>query len=100
LELPLTGPYGYYDAPPYDCAPYGYYGQNGLRVVSSLELAPGFMARQTSTGTSTIISILNMATTAQDHTPATDPKRASLSVRLPTSKENEVRDGRGHVGKR
>jgi hypothetical protein len=63
--------------------------QNGLRVVSSLELAPGFMARQTSTGTSTIISILNMATTAQDHTPATDPKRASLSVRLPTSKETK-----------
>lgn len=36
IGAPPVCPYGYYDVPPYDCAPYGYYGPewftNGLFV--------------------------------------------------------------------
>ena len=44
-------PYGYYDVPPYDCAPTATTAQSGLPAASSSARARGFMAMKTSTAT-------------------------------------------------
>ena len=57
-------PYGYYEAPPYNCAPDGYYGPNGSEAaVSSSALVLGTTGRIISTGTSIINSTIARATT-------------------------------------
>src|ERR1700683_4542666 len=82
-------PYGYYDVPPYDCAPMATTARNGLREASSLARARGFMVQPTSTATSIIVSILSTAITAQSQTVATNPSRESVSIRLPTSNQTK-----------
>ena len=44
-------PYGYYDVPPYECAPYGTMARNGLQAASSLGPARGFTAQPISMAT-------------------------------------------------
>ena len=79
-------PYGYYDVPPYACAPAGYYGPEWFNDGSSLALAPGFMDPVNFAGTSTIISIQSTATRAQCQNGARGLSRPSVST-LRTSKE-------------
>jgi hypothetical protein len=54
-------PYGYYDAAPYECAPYGYYGPEWFTGGVFSALAHGFMVLTTSADTSTIVFIRNTA---------------------------------------
>ena len=52
-------PYGYYDAAPYECAPYGYYGPEWFTGGVFVGAGPWFHGPTTSGDTSTIVFILN-----------------------------------------
>ncbi len=89
-------PYGYYDTPPYGCAPYGYYGPEWFSGGVFIGAGPGFMAPNTSTATSITTTILTWLSR-----PISQPRR-TIADYHPEHMENfhgnEMRDGHGHVG--
>jgi hypothetical protein len=95
-------PYGYYSAPPYACAPYGYYGPEWFVGGVFIGAGPWFHGPAHFTG-----HVNNhfhpehgykgpMPKRGEKPEPAKRPEKNS------SFKGNEVRDGRGHVvrGKR
>src|ERR1700684_1722134 len=112
-------PYGYYDAAPYGCAPYGYYGSEwvtgggffgaGPRFLSFGDLPgpgkkPFFPARPWFHGSDEFRVHVNTRFHPEHGYPGPTPQRgekAEPSKRIDKVahfKGNEVRDGRGHTG--
>jgi len=92
-------PYGYYDAAPYDCAPYGYYGSEWFNGGVFLGAGPWFHGSDNFRG-----HVNNRFHPEHGYSGPTPQhgERAEPSRRLDKVdhfKGNEVRDGRGHVGK-
>jgi hypothetical protein len=93
-------PYGYYDAPPYACAPYGYYGPEWFTGGVFIGAGPWFHGPANFRG-----HVNNHfhpdhgykgpAPHAGDHPDAAHPVN-----KIAHFKGNEMRDGRGHVAKR
>jgi hypothetical protein len=91
-------PYGYYDTPPYGCAPYGYYGPEWFTGGVFIGAGPWFHGPDNFRG-----HVNNHF--HPDHGykgPAPRPgdkAEASKPVdKVAHFKGNEMRDGRGHVG--
>ena len=55
-------PYGYFDYPPYDCAPYGYYGPDWFNGGLFIGAGPWFHGPRGFYGHWTTATILGMAT--------------------------------------
>jgi hypothetical protein len=91
-------PYGYYDAAPYGCAPYGYYGPEWFTGGVFVGAGPWFHGPDTFQG-----HVNNRYHPEHGYKgPAPHPgdkAEASKPVdKVANFKGNEVRDGRGHVG--
>ena len=89
-------PYGYYDAAPYNCAPYGYYGPEWFTGGVFIGVGPWFHGRDDFRG--------NVDNSFDPHHGYNGPapkvgEKASAQRRDPAQfKGNESRDGRGHTG--
>ena len=95
-------PYGYYDAAPYGCAPYGYYGSEWFTGGVFIGAGPWFHGSENFRG-----HVNNRFHPEHGYTGPTPQRgeRAEPSKRVDKVahfKGNEVRDGRGHTagGKR
>lgn len=89
-------PYGYYDAPPYACAPYGYYGPEWFTGGVFVGAGPWFHGPENFHG-----HVNNHFHPEHGYKgPAPHPgEKASRPVdHIANFKGNEMRDGRGHVG--
>jgi hypothetical protein len=60
---PPVCPYGYYEVPPYNCAPDGFYGPEWFSGGVFIGAGPWFHGQTISTATSTIISTTERVTT-------------------------------------
>ena len=90
-------PYGYYDVPPYACAPYGYYGPEWFSGGVFIGAGPWFH------GPAEFHGHVNNRF-HPDHGyhgpmphPGDRPEPSKRVDRVSHFKANEVRDGRGHV---
>ena len=97
IGAPPACPYGYYDAPPYACAPYGYYSPEWFTGGVFIGAGPWFHGRDDFRG-----HVNNRFHPDHGyHGPAPHPgDRPDPSRRLDKVshfKGNEVRDGRGHA---
>lgn len=93
-------PYGYYDAPPYACAPYGYYGPEWFTGGVFIGAGPWFHGPADFRGH--VDNRFHPDHGYKGPAPKVGDKReASKPVeKMDNFKGNEVRDGRGHVGGR
>src|ERR1700733_1332838 len=94
-------PYGYYDVPPYDCAPYGYYGPEWCVGGVFIGAGPWFH------GSAEFHGHVNNRFHPEHGYNGPRPNRGDKPEpgkrldKIDHFKGNEVRDGRGHtVGKR
>ena len=92
-------PYGYYDSSPYGCAPYGYYGPEWFTGGAFIGAGPWFHGNANFRG-----HVDNHFHPDHGYTGAM-PERgeqvsAGHSAPPKNFKGNEVRDGRGNVGKK
>src|ERR1700685_167907 len=92
-------PYGYYDVPPYDCAPYGYYGPEWFTGGVFVGAGPWFHGPEGFHGH------VNNRFHPDHGYKGPMPKageRAEEAKRVDAAhfKGNEVRDGHGHVVKK
>lgn len=91
-------PYGYYDAAPYSCAPYGYYGTEWFNGGVFVGAGPWFHGSANFRGN--VDNRLHVDNGYKGKLPERGEK-AEPSNRLDKNenfKGNEVRDGRGHTG--
>jgi hypothetical protein len=93
-------PYGYYDYAPYACAPYGYYGPEWFTGGIFIGAGPWFHGPANFRG-----HVNNHYDVAKGYRgPAPNagdkPDQAHPVDHVAHFKGNEVRDGRGHVGKK
>lgn len=90
-------PYGYYSVPPYDCAPYGYYGPEWFTGGIFIGAGPWFHGPEGFHGH--VNNHFHPEHGYHGPMPARgerpDPNRHL--DKIPHFKGNEVRDGRGHV---
>ena len=91
-------PYGYFEAAPHGCAPYGYYGPTWFAGGTFVGAGPWFHGNQNFRG-----QVDNHYSPEHGYK-GTMPERgekASAEHAYPQKdfKGNETRDGRGHVGK-
>jgi hypothetical protein len=90
-------PYGYYDAAPYGCAPYGYYGPEWFTGGVFIGTGPWFHGHDNFRG-----HVNNNFHPDHGYNGAT-PQRGEKAApgnrldKVSHFKGNEVRDGRGHV---
>jgi hypothetical protein len=92
-------PYGYYDAPPYACAPYGYYGPEWFTGGVFIGAGPWFH------GAANFRGHVNNHFHPEHGYKGPVPQRGekpdpARRVDVAHFKGNEMRDGRGHVAKR
>ena len=94
-------PYGYYDVPPYNCAPFGYYGPEWFSGGVFIGAGPWFHGRDDFRGH--VNNHFHPEHGYKGPMPArgekADPRKHIETAHF---KGNEMRDGRGHVvtGKR
>src|SRR5271170_5180585 len=94
-------PYGYYDAPPYDCAPYGYYGPEWFTGGVFIGVGPWFHGPEGFHGH--VNNHFHPEHGYHGPVPARGdhPEPGRRFDKIEHFKANEVRDGHGHVvGKR
>jgi hypothetical protein len=93
-------PYGYYDTPPYTCAPYGYYGPEWFTGGVFIGAGPWFHGPANFHGH--VNNHFHPDHGYKGPTPARGeaPNPANRVDKVAHFKGNEVRDGRGHVGKK
>jgi hypothetical protein len=89
-------PYGYYDASPYGCAPYGYYGPEWFVGGVFIGAGPWFHGPHHFHGH--VDNRFHPEHGYKGETPRLGEK-AVKSVKVQHFRGNEVRDGRGNVGK-
>ena len=93
-------PYGYFNYPPYPCAPYGYYGPEWFAGGVFIGAGPWFH------GPAHFHGHVNNHFDPRRGYRGPLPNRGEHPApgnrvdRMPKFRGNEVRDGRGHVGKR
>ena len=91
-------PYGYYDVPPYDCAPYGYYGPEWFVGGVFIGAGPWFHGPSDFHGH--VNNHFHPAHGYKGPTPARGEKAdPAKHIDAAHFKGNEMRDGRGHVVK-
>jgi hypothetical protein len=94
-------PYGYYDAPPYACAPYGYYGPEWFTGGVFIGAGPWFHGPADFHGHVNNHFHPDHGYHGPAPHPGDRPEPANRLDKIPHFKANETRDGRGHVvGKR
>jgi hypothetical protein len=88
-------PYGYYEAAPYGCAPYGYYGPDWFTSGVFVGAGPWFHGSKTFQGHVDN----NFDSQHYKGTMPTRGEKATAERPIPPKdfKGNEMRDGRGHV---
>jgi hypothetical protein len=91
-------PYGYFEAAPYRCAPYGYYGPKWFAAGTFVGAGPWFHGENEFRG-----EVNNRYSPEHGYKGAMPERgeRARAEHAQPPKhfKGNETRDGRGHVGK-
>jgi hypothetical protein len=89
-------PYGYYDAAPYDCAPYGYYGREWFPRGVFIGTGPWFHGREDFRGH--VDNRFHPDHGYMGRRPERGEKaeRQNRVDRVRNFRGNEVRDGRGH----
>jgi hypothetical protein len=92
-------PYGYYDAAPYDCAPYGYYGSEWFNGGIFIGAGPWFHGHEGFRGhvDNRMHPEHGYNGPKPERGEKAEPSRSLNKVQH--FKGNEVRDGRGHIGK-
>ncbi len=91
-------PYGYYDAAPYGCAPYGYYGPEWFTGGAFIGAGPWFHGSSNFRGH--VDNNFHPEHGYKGPMPERGEKAAPERANPPKDfKGNEVRDGRGHIGK-
>jgi hypothetical protein len=91
-------PYGYYEAPPYNCAPYGYYGPEWFSSGVFIGAGPWFH------GASNFHGYVNNTYNPEhgyhgEYPHAGEKPREGWNGHAENFHGNERRDGRGHVGR-
>jgi hypothetical protein len=91
-------PYGYYDAAPYECAPYGYYGSEWFSGGVFIGAGPWFHGGDNFRGH--VNNRLHPEHGYNGPKPARGekPEPSKRVDKVANFKGNEVRDGRGHAG--
>jgi hypothetical protein len=89
-------PYGYFEAAPHGCAPYGYYGPSWFTGGSFVGAGPWFHGNQNFHG-----KVDNHYSPEHGYKGAMPERGEKAEHAAPPKnfKGNETRDGRGHVGK-
>src|ERR1700683_1903784 len=89
-------PYGYYDVPPYNCAPVGYYGPEWFAGGVFIGAGPWFHGRRGFHGyvSNTFHPDHGCKGTMPNQREMADPARRVDQAHF---KGNELRDGRGHA---
>ncbi|HEY4010329.1 MAG TPA: hypothetical protein VGM11_09285 [Acidobacteriaceae bacterium] len=82
-------PYGYFDYPPYDCAPYGYYGPDWFVGGVFLGAGPWFHGPRGFAG--------HVDNRYDPHNGYRGPMPSRGAAAFNHFQPNEARDGRGHV---
>ena len=90
-------PYGYYDAPPYDCAPYGYYGPEWFTGGVFIGAGPWFHGRDDFRGHVNNRFHPDHGYRGPAPHPGDRPDPSRRLDRVSHFRGNEVRDGRGHA---
>src|ERR1700723_3112942 len=93
-------PYGYYDVAPYDCAPYGYYGPEWFSGGVFIGAGPWFHGPAGFHGHVNNHFHPEHGYNGPRPPPGEKPDPNKHLDRVEHFKGNEVRDGRGHVGKK
>jgi hypothetical protein len=90
-------PYGYYDSPPYTCAPYNYYGPEWFPSSIFVGAGPWFNGSDKFHGS--VDNRLDPQHGYKGPNPNRGEKRDASKKpdKNPEFKGNEVRDGRGHI---
>jgi hypothetical protein len=91
-------PYGYYDAPPYGCAPYGYYGPEWFTGGVFIGAGPWFHGPDNFQGHVNNHFHPDHGYKGPAPHPGDKPEPSKPVDKVAHFKGNEVRDGRGHVG--
>lgn len=90
-------PYGYYDAPPYACAPYGYYGPEWFTGGVFIGAGPWFHGRSDFHGHVNNRFHPDHGYKGPAPRVGERPDPANRLDKVSHFKPNETRDGRGHV---
>jgi hypothetical protein len=95
-------PYGYYDVPPYECAPYGYYGPEWFTGGIFIGAGPWFHGPEGFHGHVNNRFHPDHGYTGPKPNRGDHPEPGKRLDKVSHFKPNEVRDGRGHTveGKR
>jgi hypothetical protein len=88
-------PYGYYDVPPYSCAPYGYYGPEWFSGGVFIGAGPWFHGPANFAGH--VDTRFHPDHGYKGDFPARGEKASKPVDKIQGFKGNETRDGRGHV---
>lgn len=98
IGAPPVCPYGYYDVPPYNCAPYGYYGPEWFVNGVFIGAGPWFH------GPASFVGHVDNRFHPDHGYRGPLPARGEAAVhpvnKIEHFKGNEMRDGRGHVADR
>jgi len=89
-------PYGYYDVPPYSCAPYGYYGPEWFNGGVFIGAGPWFHGPANFHGH--VDNHFDPAHGYKGPMPQRNERAAHDVKAMPQFKGNEMRDGHGHAG--
>lgn len=90
-------PYGYYDVPPYDCAPYGYYGPEWFAGGVFIGAGPWFHGPEGFHGHVDNHFHPDHGYTGPRPARGDRPEPGKRLDKIEHFKGNEVRDGRGHA---
>lgn len=93
---PPLCPYGYYDYPPYTCAPYGYYGPQWFLNGIFVGAGPWFHGPRDFHGY--VDNHFDPRRGYRGPRPARGARTARPMNSMPHFHGNEMRDGRGHAG--
>lgn len=99
IGAPPVCPYGYYDVPPYECAPYGYYGPEWFVNGVFIGAGPWFHGPAHFHGHVNYHFDIHHGYHGPLPARGERPEPAKRLDRIAHFKGNEVRDGRGHVGR-
>jgi hypothetical protein len=88
-------PYGYYEVPPYNCAPYGYYGPEWFADGVFIGAGPWFHGPEKFYGH--VDTRFHPDHGYKGPTPARGEKANRSVAKIEGFRGNEMRDGRGHA---
>ena len=91
-------PYGYYDVPPYECAPYGYYGPEWFSGGVFIGAGPWFHGHEDFRGHVNNRFHPEHGYAGPRPNRGDKPEPGRPLDKIAHFKGNEVRDGRGHTG--